>query len=60
MQLSREELSKLDLIIERYSEDEDFILYEDAEKKLWVTDVIPISGVNHKLLDYVDRIKEGY
>lgn len=41
-------------------DDEDFILYEDAEKKLWVTDVIPISGVNHKLLDYVDRIKEGY
>ena len=40
--------------------DEDFILYEDAEKKLWVTDVIPISGVNHNLLDYVDRIKEGY
>ncbi len=41
-------------------DDEDFILYEDAEKKLWLTDVIPISGVNHKLLDYVDRIKEGY
>ncbi|MEZ7726857.1 hypothetical protein O5Y44_01835 [Gemella sp. 27098_8_155] len=40
--------------------DEDLILYEDAEKKLWVTDVIPISGVNHKLVDYIDRIKEGY
>lgn len=40
--------------------DEDFILYEDVEKKLWVTDVIPISGVNHKLVDYIDRIKEGY
>ena len=31
-------------------DDEDFILYEDAEKKLY----------NNKLLDYVDRIKEGY
>lgn len=40
--------------------DEDLILYEDAEKKLWVTDVIPISGYNNKLLDYIDRIKEGY
>ena len=41
-------------------DDEDFILYEDAEKKLWVTDVIPVSAYNNKLLDYVDRIKEGY
>ena len=41
-------------------DDEDLILYEDAEKKLWVTDVIPISGYNNKLLDYIDRIKEGY
>lgn len=40
--------------------DEDFILYEDAEKKLWVTDVTPVSAYNNKLLDYVDRIKEGY
>ena len=40
--------------------DEDFILYEDAEKKLFVTDVFPISGANYKLLDYIDRIKEGY
>lgn len=40
--------------------DEDLILYEDAEKKLWVTDVIPISGRNTKLVDYIDRIKEGY
>ena len=41
-------------------DDEDFILYEDAEKKLWVTDVIPISAYNTKLADYIDRIKEGY
>ena len=41
-------------------DDEDLILYEDANKKLWLTDVIPISGVNHKLVDYIDRIKEGY
>ena len=41
-------------------DDEDFILYEDAEKKLWVTDVIPISAYNNKLADYIDRIKEGY
>ena len=40
--------------------DEDLILYEDAEKKLWVTDVIPISAYNTKLADYIDRIKEGY
>ena len=40
--------------------DEDFILYEDAEKKLWVTDVTPVSAYNNKLLDYIDRIKEGY
>ena len=40
--------------------DEDFILYEDAEKKLWVTDVIPISGVNTKLAGYIDKLKEGY
>lgn len=40
--------------------DEDLILYEDAEKKLWVTDVIPISAYNTKLVDYIDRIKEGY
>jgi hypothetical protein len=40
--------------------DEDLILYEDAEKKLWVTDVTPVSGYNNKLLDYIDRIKEGY
>ena len=40
--------------------DEDLILYEDAEKKLFVTDVFPISGTNYKLLDYIDRIKEGY
>lgn len=40
--------------------DEDLILYEDAEKKLWVTDVIPISAYNTKLEDYIDRIKEGY
>ena len=40
--------------------DEDLILYEDAEKKLWVTDVTPVSGYNTKLADYIDRIKEGY
>ena len=40
--------------------DEEFILYEDAEKKLWVTDVTPVSAYNNKLLDYIDRIKEGY
>ena len=41
-------------------DDEDLILYEDANKKLWVTDVIPISAYNTKLSDYIDRIKEGY
>lgn len=40
--------------------DEDLILYEDAEKKLWVTDVTPVSAYNNKLSDYIDRIKEGY
>lgn len=40
--------------------DEDLILYEDAEKKLWITDVTPISAYNTKLADYIDRIKEGY
>ena len=41
-------------------DDEDLILYEDANKKLWVTDVTPVSGYNTKLADYIDRIKEGY
>lgn len=40
--------------------DEDLILYEEANKKLWVTDVTPVSGYNTKLADYIDRIKEGY